>query len=88
MSNEKSVKIFRISGSFKKRRETTSFSREFLALTEENAKDKLFSQLGSKNRIKRGQIKIQSVTQVPFADVTDPLIEKIINNDFKIPFEE
>ena len=88
MSNEKSVKIFRISGSFKKRRETTSFSREFLALTEENAKDKLFSQLGSKNRIKRGQIKIKSVTEVPFADVTDPLIEKIINNDFKIPFEE
>ena len=88
MSNEKSVKIFRISGSFKKRRETTSFSREFLALTEENAKDKLFSQLGSKNRMKRGQIKIKSVTQVPFADVTDPLIEKIINNDFKIPFEE
>ena len=88
MSNEKSVKIFRISGSFKKRRETTSFSREFLALTEENARDKLFSQLGSKNRIKRGQIKIQSVTQVPFADVTDPLIEKIIGNDFKIPFEE
>ena len=81
MSNEKSVKIFRISGSFKKRRETTSFSREFLALTEENAKDKLFSQLGSKNRIKRGQIKIKSVTEVPFADVTDPLIEKIINND-------
>lgn len=88
MSNEKSVKIFRISGSFKKRRETTSFSREFLALTEENAKDKLFSQLGSKNRMKRGQIKIKSVTQVSFADVTDPLIEKIINNDFKIPFEE
>lgn len=88
MSNEKSVKIFRISGSFKKRRETTSFSREFLALTEENAKDKLFSQLGSKNRIKRGQIKIQSVKQVPFEEVTDPLIEKIINNDFKIPFEE
>ena len=88
MSNEKSVKIFRISGSFKKRRETTSFSREFLALTEENAKDKLFSQLGSKNRIKRGQIKIHSVKQVPFEEVTDPLIEKIINNDFKIPFEE
>ena len=88
MSNEKSVKIYRISGSFKKRRETTSFSREFLALSEENAKDKLFSHLGSKNRIKRGQIKIKSVAQIPFADVTDPLIEKIISNDFKIPFEE
>jgi len=88
MSNEKSVKIFRISGSYKQRRETTMFSREFLATTEENAKDKLFSQIGSKNRIKRGQIKIQSIKSVSFADVTDPLIEKIIKNDFKIPFEE
>ena len=57
-------------------------------LTEENAKDKLFSQIGSKNRIKRGQIKIQSIESVPFADVTDPLIERIIKSDFKIPFEE
>jgi len=88
MSNEKSVKIFRISGSYKQRRETTSFSKEILATTEENAKDKLFSQIGSKNRIKRRQIKIQLIQSVPFADVTDPLIEKIIKNDFKIPFEE
>jgi len=88
MSNEKSVKIFRISGSYKQRRETTLFSKEILALSEENAKDKLFSQIGSKNRIKRGQIKIKSINSVPFADVTDPLIEKIIKSDFKIPFEE
>jgi large subunit ribosomal protein LX len=88
MSNEKAVKVFRISGSFKQRREITSFSREFLALTEENAKDKLFSMIGSKNRIKRGQIKIHSIETVPFADVTDPLIDKIIKSDFKIPFEE
>ena len=88
MSNEKSVKLFRISGSYKKRRETTIFSKEVLATTVENAKDKLFSQIGSKNRMKRGQIKIQKIETVPFADVTDPFVEKIINNDFKIPFEE
>ncbi len=88
MSNEKSVKLFRISGSYKQRRETTIFSKEVLATTEENARDKLFSQIGSKNRMKRGQIKIQTIETVPFADVTDPLVEKIINNDFKIPFEE
>ena len=88
MSNEKSVKLFRISGSYKQRRETTIFSKEVLATTEENAKDKLFSQIGSKNRMKRRQIKIQTIETVPFTDVTDPLVEKIINNDFKIPFEE
>ena len=88
MSNEKSVKIFRITGNFKQRRETSPFSKEYLAVTEKNAKDKLFSQLGSKNRLKRNQIKIQSISEISKEEVTDPLIEKIINNDFSIPVED
>jgi large subunit ribosomal protein LX len=88
MSEEKTVKIFRIGGSFKQRKNTTSFTKEYLALTEENAKAKLYSQLGSKNRLKRGQIKIQKIEEITRDEVKDPLIEKIITSDFKIPFEE
>lgn len=88
MTNEISVKIFRISGSFKQRRQTTPFSREILAITEENAKDKLYADFGSKNRLNRRQIKIQKVIQIQREDITDPLIEKILNNEFKIPFED
>ena len=35
MDNEKYVKVFRISGSFKQKQQTTSFIKEYLALTEE-----------------------------------------------------
>ena len=88
MSNEKSVKIFRISGYFKQRRETTPFSKEYLALTQRNATDKLYSQFGSKNRLKKNQIKIQSIVEITKDEIKDPLIEKIINSDFNIPVEE
>ena len=88
MNNEKSVKILRISRSFKQKRAVTSFSKEYLALTEENAIAKVYSQFGSKNRLKRNQIKIQSVLEIPKDDVTDQLIEKVIKTNFKIPFED
>ncbi len=88
MNNEKSVKIFRISGSFKQKQQVTAFSKEYLALTEENALAQLYSQFGSKNRLKRRQIKIQSVQEIPKGEVTDQLIEKVIKNNFKIPFED
>ncbi len=87
MSNEKSVRIFRVSGSFKQKRQTTPFSKEILAITEENAKDKLYTEFGSKNRLKRRQIRIQKIEEIQKEDITDPLIEKILNNEFKIPFE-
>ena len=88
MDNEKYVKIFRISGSFKQKQQTTSFIKEYLALTEENAITKLYSHFGSKNRLKRRQIKIQSVQEISEKEVTDPLIEKVLKNEFKIPFED
>jgi len=88
MAKEISVRIFRIIGSFKQRRQTTPFSREILAVTEENAKNKLYADLGSKNRLNRRQIKIQKVLEIQREDITDPLIEKILNSEFKIPFED
>ncbi len=83
-----SVTIYRIEGNFKQRREIGRFSKEICALTEEKAKEKLFSQLGSRNRLKRNQIKIESIDVISPDEVTDPLVKKIIETDFKIPFEE
>jgi len=88
MKEEVSVKIFRISGFFKQRRQTTSFSKELCALTEEQAKDKLFSEFGSRNRLKRGQIRITSIDEITPRDITDPFVQKLVNTEFKIPYEE
>ena len=88
MKNDISVKIFRISGSFKQRRETTSFSKELCALTEEQAKEKLFSEFGSRNRLKQRQIRIASIDVISPEETTDPFIQKLITTDFKIPYED
>ncbi|MFX1516538.1 MAG: 50S ribosomal protein L18Ae [Promethearchaeota archaeon] len=88
MKDEVSVKIFRISGFFKQRRQTTSFSKELCALTEQQAKDKLFSEFGSRNRLKRGQIRITSIDVIAPEDITDPFVQKLVETDFKIPYEE
>ena len=88
MKEQVSVKIFRISGFFKQRRQTTSFSKELCALTEEQAKDKLFSEFGSRNRLKRGHIRITSIDVISPDAITDPFVQKIVTTDFKIPYED
>lgn len=88
MENDISVKIFRISGFFKQRRQTTSFSKEFCALTEEQAKDKLFTEFGSRNRLKRRQIRITSISKISPEEITDPFVQKLVTTDFKIPYED
>ncbi|NHJ02191.1 MAG: 50S ribosomal protein L18a [Candidatus Heimdallarchaeota archaeon] len=88
MNAEPSVTIYRIVGNFRKRKEIGSFSKEICALTEEQAKRKLYSELGSRNRLKRHQIKIESIHIISLEEVTDPLVKKIITSDFKIPIEE
>ncbi|MFX1285385.1 MAG: 50S ribosomal protein L18Ae [Promethearchaeota archaeon] len=88
MKSDISVKIFRISGFFKQRRETTPFSKELCAITEEQAKDKLFSEFGSRNRLKRRQIRIISIDEISPKEITDPFIQKLVSTDFKIPYED
>ena len=82
------VQIFRISGIFKQRREVSKFSKELCALTEEQAKEKLYTQLGSRNRLKRRQIRIDDISVISREEVTDPLIQKLLDTEFNIPFEE
>ena len=88
MNNNTSVKVFRITGSFKQRREISPFSKELCALTEDQAKERLFSEFGSRNRLKRQQIHIKVITEISKEEITDPFVKKLVTTDFKIPFEE
>jgi large subunit ribosomal protein LX len=88
LNGNQTVQVFRISGIFRQRREVSEFSKEFCALTEEQAKEQLYTQLGSKNRLKRRQIRIDSISIISREEVTDPLIQKILDTEFNIPFEE
>ena len=88
MSNDTSVKVFRIIGSFKQKRETSPFSKEICALTEDQAMERLYSEFGSRNRLKRQQIRIEEINQISNNEITDPFVKKLVTTDFKIPYEE
>jgi len=82
----KQVKVFRIKGQYKQRNQVTPFSKELCDTTEENAIEKIMQDLGSRNRLKRNQIRISSIQLISPDEVRDPLLKQLLSTDFKIPF--
>ena len=72
------TKIFRIKGSFVLGSETQVFTKELRAINEEKKKKKIYSIFGSKHRIKRNQIKIDSIEEIAEDEVEDPIVKAIL----------
>ena len=58
------VKVFRVTGEFKKPNFQRSFQKEVRAIKPENAIEKIYKEFGSKHRAKRFQIKIIKVEEI------------------------
>ena len=56
-------KTFTVSGTFKEKNEQKKFTKEMHAVNENFAREKVFSQIGSKHGIARNGIKIISVAE-------------------------
>jgi len=78
------VKVFRVLGEIRKPNLKTPFSKEVIALKPEHAVEKVYTELGSKHRVKRFHIKINKVEEVAPQDVEDPLIRKIVAGEGEI----
>ena len=72
------TKIYRIKGSFAIGSETQVFTKELRAINEEDIYEKIYSIFGSKHRIKRNQIKIDSIEEIAEDDVEDPIVKAIL----------
>ena len=72
------TKIFRIKGSFVLGSETQVFTKELRAINEEDIYEKIYSIFGSKHRIKRNQIKIDSIEEIAEDEVEDPIVKAIL----------
>jgi len=68
------VKIFRIRGWFKQGLYRQRFTRELLALSEEQALERVYSDIGSKHRVKRNLIHIEEAVEVKPEEVKDPRV--------------
>ena len=71
------VKVFRVTGEIAKPNFKTAFKKEVRALKPENAKERIYMELGSKHRAKRFQIKIFKIEEVPPEEIESPFIKKL-----------
>lgn len=65
------MQIYRISGRFRRGLYSQRFTREMLALSKEQALERVYSEFGSRNRLKRNQINIVEIAEIKPEDVTD-----------------
>ena len=71
------VKVFRITGEIAKPNLKTTFRKEIRAISPENAREKIYTDMGSKHRAKRFQIRILEVEEIPPEEIQNPLIRKL-----------
>jgi large subunit ribosomal protein LX len=75
------VKVFRVTGEINKPKLKTPFAKEVIVDKPEHAVEKVYAEIGSKHRVKRFQIKIVKVEEVPIEEIENPLLKKIVTGD-------
>jgi ribosomal protein L20A (L18A) len=71
------VKTFRISGVFNQNRIDNKFKIDVRALDEAGAKDKALMLMGSKHKLKRSEISIESVAAIAAKDSKSFMIQQL-----------
>jgi len=72
------TKIFRIQGKFMMGNNLKPFTRELKATNEDEIKEKIYSEFGSKHHITRNKIKIEDITEISADDVQDPIVKALL----------
>ncbi len=68
------MKAFRIRGTFRMGRNRQSFTQEVAAETQEEAVQRVLSELGSRHRVKRPDIAVEEVVEVPREEVENSVV--------------
>jgi large subunit ribosomal protein LX len=72
------LKVFRVTGEINKPKLKTSFAKEVVVDKPEHAVEKVYAEIGSQHRVKRFQIKIVNVEEVPPEEIENPILKKIL----------
>ncbi len=83
------VQIYRIMGKYRGKRGAVEFSKEIRATCEDDALEHLYSELGSKHRVKRASIIITKIALIKaMNEVTNPVVLRLtIDNDVSLTKE-
>ncbi len=71
------VQIYRIQGTYQRLKRKFRFSQEIRALNENDAREQLYSLLGSFHRVKRPAITIKTIDIIPPEEAEKPIIRKL-----------
>jgi len=71
------VKVFRVIGRIRKPNFQTDFRKEVRALKPEDAVEKVFTELGSRHRVRRYQMTISKVEELSPEEIEDDLLRKM-----------
>ena len=72
------MKVYRIKGKFLMGKIWQPFSKEFIGSDEEDAKERMYSIIGSRHRVKRRMIKIEEIREVGKDEIQDPVIKYMV----------
>ncbi|MCD6572540.1 MAG: 50S ribosomal protein L18a [Thermoplasmata archaeon] len=72
------MKVYRIEGRFLMGKIWQPFSKEVIGNDENEAKERLFSILGSRHRVKRRMIKVEAIREVRKEEIEDPVIKYLV----------
>jgi large subunit ribosomal protein LX len=72
-----SVQIYRLQGTYRQDKRNFRFSKEIRALNEDDAREQLYSILGSSHRIQRRAIGIERIDIITPEEAEQPLIRKL-----------
>lgn len=78
------MKVFRVTGEIKKPNLKTTFKKEIIAVKAEHAIEKVYTELGSRHRVKRFHIKIASVEEILPDQIEDPTLKKLVAGEEKV----
>jgi large subunit ribosomal protein LX len=72
------MKVFRVTGEINKPNLATPFAKEIMAEKKEHAIEKVYTEIGSRHRVKRFQIKILATVEVPPDQIENEILKKIV----------
>jgi len=72
------MKAFRVTGKFKMGRSMTQFAKEYAGLDKKQVEEKAISDLGSKHRVKRRDLKVEKVEELTLEQVKDTSIRQLV----------
>ena len=72
------MKVFRVTGEICKPNLKTVFAKEVIADKSEHAVEKVYTEIGSRHRVKRCHMKIGKVEEVAPEKIANPILKKLV----------